>query len=201
MSGPDRRGRRAVLAGLGGLACAVGLAGCSESGNSVTAVPSEEIGGAATPTATDVPEATATPTDRPTSESMASSTPTATPMEARVPPRGSLSLVRTDVAVANDDGYTEATPRVVLDNVGDVTYELLELRYDLHYTPLGRSDSRRQIASGYGIEEFDGESGFRPGDRRAISGEVRYLRDGRADRSTDAERFDVAFAFRRVRYR
>jgi len=202
-SGP--RSRRDVLGGLCGLACAVGLAGCGGGGDSVTAVPAEgtdgvstatEVGGA-TATASPTPESTAPATAEPT----ASPTPTATPMEARVPPRGSLSLVRTSVAVGDDDGYTEATPRVVLDNVGDVRYDLLELRFDLHYTPPGRPDDRRRVASGYGLREFVDEGGFQPGERRGVDGEVRYLRDGRADRSADAERFDVEFAYRRVEYR
>lgn len=190
----------ASLAGLSGLA--VG-AGCGGGSRELTPgevqgspPPATTSGGSGSGTATQTRAGTPSPTGTPAS--------TGTMTEAPVPPKGSLELVDAGVSVSRDGGDVEADAYVTLENRGGptpVTYEVLELRFDLLYTPIG--GEQRRVASSYGTRTFFDESdgGFAPGETRRVDGLLRVARDGSTSRSTDDRRYDVEFAYRRVSFR
>ncbi|QLG62302.1 hypothetical protein [Halorarum salinum] len=197
------RSRRGVLASLAGVAGLAVTAGCSSgggepvAGDGATSSPSTRTEHDGTTAARErTVTATATPT--------ATREPTATPVAAAVPPNGSLRLVDSGVSVSAGGGSTEGDAFVRLRNVGGptpVTYEVLELRFDLLYTAV--DGDRTRVATAYGTAGFRDErdGGFAPGETGTVRAAIEFDRDGRAERSTDDERFDVEFAYRRVAYR
>ncbi|MFC7071435.1 hypothetical protein ACFQL9_17455 [Halobaculum lipolyticum] len=196
MTGRTRRGD--LLASPGSAAVAL-VAGCG--GSSTVSYPEETTGGGtAAPSATADATATATPTESPTPT--ATATATATPTRAQVPPPGSLRLVSTDLDVRRSDHGGRVRPSVRLRNVGEVTFGLLELRFDVYYTPLGGDDDdRRLAASGYGSRAFGDDGGFAPEETATVEADLRFDRGSRADGSAPESRLDFTYAYRRVRYR
>ncbi|MFC7137140.1 hypothetical protein [Halobaculum litoreum] len=198
-----RPSRRDLLAAVAG-AVAAATAGCTDSstvsypGTGTDATATTDTDGPPAATATDTggaAESTATPTPAETP----TQTATATPTRARAPPRGSLRLLD---AGFDGPGASGVRPYARFRNVGDVTFGLVELRFDVYYTPLGGDDDdRRLVASGYGSRAFGDEAGFAPGEERSVGADLRLERGSGVDGSTDRKRLDVAHAYRRVRYR
>jgi len=65
-------------------------------------------------------------------------------------------------------------------------------------------DYSRIVAVGYPRFRFDDddddEEGLDPDERRRVTGEIRFERDGRAQESTATDRFDLELSARRIRY-
>lgn len=126
----------------------------------------------------------------------ATETPSSTPTETatEILPAEGLEVAGRVAAVRDADGYTKVVARIDLKNTGPHTYRVVELRVDVLYTDPMTGESTR-VASGYAERLF--ESGFVDGTVRLRKG-IRFLRDGRADGSLDAEDFSVAFELRHL---
>ena len=192
-----------MLASLAGLSCLAVGAGCGGGSRELTP---GEVEGSPPPVTTQGGTGSGTPTGPGTGTPSSTGTPasTETRTEAPVPPNGSLELVDAGVSVSRDGGYVDADAYVTLENRGGptpVTYEVLELRFDLLFTPIG--GDQRRVASSYGTRTFFDESdgGFAPGETRRVDGVLRFARGGSTSRSTDDRRYDVEFAYRRVSFR
>lgn len=198
MSLPPRTRRRFLAAvGTGGV---LALSGCS--GNDAATYPGTDDEGestaspaASTTSTTDAsPEATdsiaAEPTETPTETATETPTETATSI---LPADGLAIVGRTDT-VRDADGYTSLTALVEVNNTGPHTYRVVELRVDVVYTDPVTAESTR-VASGYAERRF--EDGFTDGTVR-LETEIRFLRDGRADRSLAEADFSLAFELRHL---
>jgi hypothetical protein len=177
----DKVDRRGLLA-RGGAAALAALAGCS---GVFTDAGSDE-----TPTPTSAPTQTPTPT----------ATPTATP--SRTPGAGSVIEVTDQALTVGTPGDgTMAVLDVAVDfeNVGERTVTGLNLRIDVVYRP---DTQRRTVTVDYVGTNFDGDEddGLPSGDVETLRYETRFPRDGRAEKSTDADDFGLQFQMRRIEF-
>ncbi|WP_251328194.1 hypothetical protein [Haloplanus pelagicus] len=196
----DRVGRRAMLgAGVGLLAS---LSGCSRLFiEPETTTPTPDGGEPSTPsTATPTPE----PTDRP--EPTARPTPTAVSL-----PNDRIDVTNRRFAIRRSrlETFALVTYRFDVENVGDRTIRDVEFRVDLRYE---HEDIARIVGTDYHRfvfdppDETDGEGsdetreGLQSDEIDRARESLRFERDGRAQNSTAAERFDLELAVRRIRY-
>jgi hypothetical protein len=142
-------------------------------------------------------------------------TPTATPPRstptltaAPAPPGDALRLdaERTTLDARRDDYYTGFAAAIVLENVGDLTFDRIELRVDVRFVPPGGGDPFAVATAYVDRRTFGGDSPetLAPGESTTLSlrpDRLRFERDGRAQGSTDDDDFDLDLTFRRVEYR
>jgi hypothetical protein len=191
----DRVERRALLGAGAGLLAS--LAGCSEL--FIEPEPtSTPPGSAATPTPTASPTATATATPAPTDTPTRTPTRTATPIpsEAVEIRNRRLTVERTQL-----EKFALVTYRFDVENTGDRTIRDVEFRIRVRYE---HEDYSRIVAVDYPRFRFDGndddEEGLETDETERAVGEIRFERDGRAQESTVADRFDLELAIRRIRH-
>jgi len=194
--GDDRVERRALLGASAGLLAS--LAGCSG-----LFIEPETTGtpGVASPTPTSTPEPTAAPTDQPTRT--ASPAPTAAPLlgDAIEVSNRQLSVRRSRL-----ETFAFVSYRFDVENTGSRTIRDVEFRGRLRYE---RGDISRIVAVDYPRFRFDDEDrddeddddGLDPDESERVTDEVRFERDGRAEESTDVDRFDIELSVRRIRFR
>jgi hypothetical protein len=193
----DRLGRRTLLgAGAGLLAT---LSGCGRLfvEPEATATP-----GASTPAATET--ATPAPTERP--EPTATPAPTAAPL-----PADDVAIRNRRLAVRRSrlEQYAFVLYGFDVENVGDRTIRDVEFRVSVRYE---HDEFSRIVASAYPRFVFDPSEGsdddgsdetregLQPEETDSVFEEVRFERDGRAQRSTEPERFALELSVRRLRY-
>lgn len=192
----DRVERRAMLVGAAGLLTS--LAGCGrlfirpES----TPVPGEDEGPTTrTATATPAPRVTSKPT----------STSTATPL-----PNDIIEVRnrRFSVRPSTLERYTEVDYSLEVENVGRRSIELVEFLVAVRYEHDAFS---RVVGTDYPRARFDPEGdesdgddarpGLQPDEIDPVRGTFRFERDGRAEKSSDDDRFALELSLRRIRYR
>ena len=196
----DRVGRRAMLgAGVGLLAS---LSGCSRLFiEPETTTPTPDGGEPSTPsTATPTPE----PTDRP--EPTGRSTQTAVSL-----PNDHIDVSNRQFSIRRSRLETVAlvTYRFDVENVGNRTIRDVEFRVDLRYE---HEDLSRIVGTDFHRfvfdppDDTDGEGGdetregLQPDETDVVGENLRFERDGRAQHSTAADRFDLELTVRRIRY-
>jgi hypothetical protein len=192
----DRVGRRAILGAGAGLLAS--LAGCS--GLFIEPEPtSTPPGSAATSTPTASPTATATATPAPTDTPTRTPTRTATPIPSEVVEirNRRLTVERTQL-----EKFALVAYRFDVENTGDRTIRDVEFRSRVRYE---HADYSRIVAVDYPRFRFDGDDdddddGLETDGTERVTGEIRFERDGRAQESTAADRFDLELAIRRIRY-
>jgi hypothetical protein len=194
----EARSRRGLLRALPvGL---VGLAGCGGR----TLFGSGGSAGSGTDGATpETPTGTATPTPEPTPTQTAppGATPTPTGTVVARSPGDVLQYdeAASSLAVEPEGYYTVADASVVLRNTGERAFTRVELRADLFYHP--PSGGRTRVAFAYDDRSQFGGGSLGPGQSATFHPRpLRFRRDGRADRTSDASDFSLATAFRRVEY-
>jgi len=192
----DRVGRRAFLgAGVGLLAS---LAGCGRLfiEPETTTTP----GGGGTPT-TDTPTATPAPTGRP--DPTATATPSAAPL-----PSDDIEVRNRRLRIRRSqlEKFALVTYRFDVENAGRRTIRDVEFRVTVRYD---HEEFSRIVATDYprfvfdpadGGESDGAEEGLESDETDRVRETVRFERDGRAENSTAAERFDLELSVRRVRY-
>lgn len=177
-------GRRRVL--QGGLALLSVLPGC---GNVFIEEPTPTPAGRG-PTPT--PEPTPTPTPAPTPVPPPESTSTTTLPSDRLELRDaafSLRLSRLETAVYVDF-------EVTVENVGRAVLEFVEYRIDVRYDV---PEVSRVVATDYFSRRFP--EGLDEDETALLASTAKFVRDGRAENSTDADDFSLEFAFREVEFR
>lgn len=175
------RTRRRVLAGLG-VGALAGLSGCgalfTSPDTEPAASPSETFSATSpTPTIADSP-----------------SSPTSTPTSAGT----IVDLVGHRLSLRPSDGLYNTLVTVTVDfrNAGDRGLSLVTLRVALRYTAAG---ANRVVAVDYVGDRFGG-SGLAPGGSESVGYETAFPRDGRADRSTDPDDFDIDARVQRIEF-
>jgi len=195
--GDDRVDRRTILgAGAGLLASLTGCSGLFIEPET-TATPDD---GASTSTPTETPTATpATPTesatDRPTRTATATTTPV--PSDAVELRNPQLTIERTEL-----EQFAIVTYRFDVENTGNRTIRDIEFRIRVRYE---HEDYSRIVATDYPRFWFDDdddgeEEGLETDETKKVIGQLRFERDGRAEKSTAVDRFDLEFTIRRIRY-
>ncbi|WP_423750713.1 hypothetical protein [Salinirarus marinus] len=175
-------GRRRVLQGAVALLSV--LPGC---GNVFIEEPTptpDERGPTPAPTQTPAPTPADTPTPAPT--------PTAALPSNRLEIRRSafsLRLDRFESAV-----YVDFEVRI--ENVSRRVLEFVEYRVDVRYDA---PELSRTVATDYFSRRFP--EGLEAGETARLTGTAKFVRDGRAERSTDEDDFALEFAFREVDFR
>jgi hypothetical protein len=189
----ERRGVLGVAAGL--LASLAGCGGLFIEPESTT--PDAADRRAATPTPT--PTATPAPTPRPAT---ATATTTAAPLPNDVI---EVRNRRFSVRPSTLKRFTEVGYYFEVENVGRRSIEYLEFRVAARYD---HAEFSRIVGTDYHRVRFDpdgdgGETrpGLQPDETDPVQGDFRFERDGRAERSSDADRFDLELGLRRIRYR
>jgi hypothetical protein len=196
--GDDRVERRTILGvGVGVLASLTGCSGLFIEPET-TGTPGEGAG--ATATATPTPTSEPTPTSpTPTAEP----TPTATPTPAPLPSEHievrnrRLTVRRTELEKFATVGYL-----FDVENVGTRTIRDVEFRVRVRYD---HEDFSRIVATDYprfrfDLDDDDDDDGLETDETKTVNGRVRFERDGRAQESTAADRFDFDLSIRRIRY-
>ncbi|MFB6256410.1 MAG: hypothetical protein ABEH58_06755 [Haloplanus sp.] len=197
--GDDRVERRGVLGGAVGLLAS--LAGCG--GLFI------EPESTATPDAAD--RRTPTPTPTPTPTSSPASTPTSSPASTTAAPLPSDVIEvrnrRFSLRPSKLATFTEVDYYFQVENVGRRPIEYLEFRVAARYD---HAELSRVVGTGYHRSRFDLEGddggsetrpGLQPDEVEPVRGSFRFERDGRAERSSDADRFVLELSLRRIRYR
>ncbi|MFB6108166.1 MAG: hypothetical protein ABEJ82_04895 [Haloplanus sp.] len=202
--GEDRLGRRGVL-GVGvGLLTA--LAGCGRifvEEPTPTSEPSGS-GGGSTPTPTPAPTVTDTQTTTQRPTRTATATPTPLPGDVVEIRSRQHSVRRTQL-----ETHAYVDYRFVVENVGDRTVESITFRVTVRYE---HEDVSRVVATGYQRPRFDypaeddaeddeQREGLQPDEEDPVTGRLRFERDGRAEHSTDDDRFELELAIHRLTYR
>jgi hypothetical protein len=187
--GDDRPGRRGFLgAGVGLLAS---LSGCSRLfiEPETTGTPD---GDAPTPAPTGTP--TRTPTAPPPSTPAPTPTPVPLPSEDVETRNRRLAVRRTQL-----ETFAVVTYRFDVENVGPRTIGDVEFRVRVRYAA---PEISRVVAVAYPRFRFDTdeEEGLDPGETTTVGGTVRFERDGRAENSTETDRFDLELSVRLVRH-
>lgn len=188
--GNDRVERRAILgAGVGLLAS---LTGCSGLFIEPETTGTPDGGAASTPTRTATTTATATPTPEPTPT--ATATPTPIPSEEIEVRNRQLAIRRTDL-----EKFAVVSYRFDVENVGARTIRDIEFRIRVRYE---HEDFSRIVATDYPRFWFDtdDDDGLDPDATETVARRMRFERDGRAQESTAAERFDIDLSIRRIRH-
>jgi hypothetical protein len=189
--GEDRVGRRAVLGG--GASLLASLAGCGglfiEPETTTTATPVAEETPTATPAPTVAPTTTATPTP--------------------VPLPGDVVEVRDrrfSLEPSRLERFTFVDYRFEVENVGQRPIRSLEFRVRVRYV---HDEFSRVVGAAYPRVRFDADDdgendedreGLQVEETDPVTGRLRFERDGRAERSTAADRFDLELSVRRIRY-
>jgi hypothetical protein len=194
--GDDRVERRTILgAGVGLLASLTGCSGLFIEPEA-TATPG---GGASTPTetrtATPAPTATAeSTTDRPTRTATATATPM--PSDAIGIRNRQLAIGRTEL-----EQFAVISYRFDVENTGNRTIRDIEFRVRVRYE---HEEYSRIVATAYPRFWFDDgdddNEGLETDETETVIGRLRFERDGRAEESTAADRFDLELTIRRIRY-
>ncbi|GAB6861689.1 hypothetical protein ACFR97_15015 [Haloplanus litoreus] len=197
----DRVGRRAFLGvGVGLLAS---LAGCGRLfiEPETTTTP----GGGETPASTATPTATPAPTVRP--DPTATATPSAAPL-----PSDDIEVRNRMLRIQRSqlEKFALVTYRFDVENVGRRTIRDVEFRVDVRYE---HEEFSRIVATDYPRFVFDptdggtddggsdeSREGLQNGETDRVRETVRFERDGRAENSTVADRFDLELSVRRIRY-
>jgi len=195
--GDDRVDRRTILgAGAGLLASLTGCSGLFIEPEA-TATPG---GGASTPTPAETP--TVTPTTTPTEaaterpERTVTATTTPVPSDAVELRNPQLIIERTEL-----EQFAIVTYRFDVENTGSRTIRDIEFRIRVRYE---HEEYSRIVATAYPRFWFDEgdeeEEGLETDEIERMIGQLRFERDGRAEESTAADRFDLEFTIRRIRY-
>lgn len=195
--GDDRVERRAILGAGAGLLAS--LAGCSGLFIEPEATGTPDGGPGTSPTGT--PTETATPAPTVGGPGTTARTPTATatpiPSEAIEIRNRRLSLTRSQL-----EKFAIVTYRFDVENTSDRAIRDIEFRVRVRYE---HEEHSRIVATDYPRFWFDqdddgDDDGLETDEKRGVTDEVRFERDGRAEDSTDAERFALELAVRRIRY-
>ncbi|WP_435068981.1 hypothetical protein [Haloplanus sp. C73] len=183
----DRIGRRTLLGASAGLLAS--LSGCSGLFIEETATP----GGTSTPTAT----------PRPTATTTATATRRRSPTETEAP------AASDDVEVDNRgfvieldrlEKYATVVYRFDVENTSDRVIRDVEFRVRVRYE---HEDYARIVATDYPrfwFDTGDDDDGLGTGSTERVRNDVRFERDGRAQESTDSDRFSLELTVRRVRF-
>ncbi|WP_248895999.1 hypothetical protein [Haloplanus halobius] len=182
----ERVGRRSILGA--GTALLASLAGCG--GLFIDPEPTDTPGGR-TPT----PEPTPTPTPAPTVE------PTTTPTATPEPLPSDLIDVRSrrlSIQRSQLETFALVDYRFDVENTGRRVIDAIEFRVSLRYE---HEDISRSVGSAYPRFRFDTDDeddGLRRGETETVRGNLRFERDGRAQESTDTDRFSIELTVRRI---
>ncbi|MFB6121950.1 MAG: hypothetical protein ABEJ78_00630 [Haloferacaceae archaeon] len=179
-------GRRRVL--QGGVALLSLLPGC---GNVFIEEPTPTPDGTG-PTPTPEPTPTPTPAPTPDGSPTPASTPTATLPSDRLELRGTGFTLRLD----KFESAVYVDFEVQIENVSRAVLDFVEYRVDVRYRA---SEVSRTVATDYFSRRFP--EGLEPDETALLTGTAKFVRDGRAERSTDADDFALEFAFRDVEFR
>ena len=194
--------RRVILgAGVGLLAS---LSGCGR----LFVEPETTPDGGDTPAPT--PTATATATATPPPSRTATRTATPTPTVDPLPSDGiEVRNRRLSIRLTPTETYAFVGYRFDVENTGDRPISDVEFRVDVRYA---HEDVSRVVATDYPrfwfvpLEDRDDDDdddedseGLDTDDSERVFDEVRFERDGRAEESTDLDRFDIELTLRRVR--
>ncbi|WP_338739327.1 hypothetical protein [Haloplanus salilacus] len=201
--GDERVDRRTIIgAGVGLLAS---LSGC---GRLFVEPETTTPGGGETPTPTPTATATGTPTRGPP----ATRTPTRTATAAPLPSDGiEVRDRRLSIRLNPTKSYAFVGYRFEVENTGDRPIRDVEFRVDVRYA---HEDVSRIVATDYprfwfvpledrddADEDDEDDEGLDTDDSERVTDEVRFERDGRAEKSTALDRFDIELTLRRVRRR
>lgn len=202
--GDDRVDRRAILGG--GVGLLASLSGCGRLfiDPETTTTPDGD-GTEATVTATSTPTPTRTPATTPA--------PTATAVSL---PSDGIEVRDRQISIrlSTLESFAYVGYRFEVENTGSQPIRDVEFRVDLRYE---YEDSSRIVATEYprfwfvplqdrndtddDDDEEDDDDGLGTDDSERVSDEVRFERDGRAEKSTAIDRFDIELTLRRVRRR
>lgn len=196
--GDDRVERRTLLgAGAGLLASLAGCSGLFIEPES-TGTPDGE-----TATATSTATATATPTATATATATPGQTPSPTATAAPLPSeRIDVRNRGLDVRRSRLETFAIVTYRFDIENTGERTIRDAEFRVRVRYE---HEEFSRIVATAYPRFRFDDDDdddddGLEADETVRVSDRVRFERDGRAQKSTAADRFDLELSIRRLRY-
>lgn len=192
--GDDRVERRAIL-GVGASLLA-SLTGCS--GLFIEPETTGTPGGGSEPTATQTPTATPAPTAADTA------TPSPTATSAPVPSEVvEIGTRRLNVDRSRLEKFALVTYQFEVENVGERPIRDIEFRVRLRYE---HEEVARIVATAYPRFWFeddaddDDSEGLETDETQAVIGQLRFERDGRAQNSTAADRFDIELTIRQLRY-
>lgn len=189
--GDDRVERRTLLGAGAGLLAS--LSGCSGLFIEETATPS----GTSTPTATTTPTATRTAT---TTRQRQSPTETDAPAASEDIEVDDRAFV---IELDRLEKYATVTYRFDVENTSDRVIRDVEFRVRIRYE---HEDYSRIVATDYPRfwfdtdDDDDGDDGLGTGSTERVRNDVRFERDGRAQESTDPDRFSLELTVRRIRF-
>lgn len=194
--GEDRVDRRAIIGAGAGLLAS--MAGCSGLFIEETATPT---GGAPSATATSTP--TATPTAERTGTRAGSPRPTPVPGVSEDVDVQNVELL---VERSKLERFALVVYQFDIENTSDRPIRDVEFRVRARYD---HEDYSRLVGTSYPRFWFDTDDdedddeedrGLPVDETERVRGDVRFERDGRAENSTDAERFSLELTVRRVRF-